>query len=77
MTYAGSLVTSGQGVALSLIAGATETGRISQLMEQSTNLETPNTQDSQIQQNIALCHPGASDADVRGQSGTGESWVEV
>jgi len=40
-------------------------------------LKPPNTQDSQIQQNIALCHPGASDNDVRGQSGTGESWVEV
>jgi len=36
-------------------------------------LKPPNTQDSQIQQNIALCHPGASDNDVRGQSGTGES----
>jgi len=41
MTYASSLVTSGQGGLVVAIAGATETGRISQLMEQSTNLETP------------------------------------
>ncbi len=44
MTYASSLVTSGQGSGLVVaIASATETGRISQLMEQSTNLETPLT----------------------------------
>jgi len=45
-------------------------------MSRAQILKPLNTQDSQIQQNIALCHPGASDNDVRGQS-TGESWVEV
>jgi len=40
MTYASSLVTSGQGSGL-LRLPAQPTGRISQLMEQSTNLETP------------------------------------
>lgn len=44
MAYAGSLVTSGQGRGLvAAIANATEAGRISQLMEQSPNLETPLT----------------------------------
>lgn len=44
MAYAGSLVTFGQarGVVVA-IANQTETGRISQLMEQSTGLETPLT----------------------------------
>lgn len=44
MAYAGSLVTSGQGYGLVVaIADATETGRISRLMEQSTDVETPLT----------------------------------
>lgn len=44
MAFAGSLVTSGQGRGLVVaIANETETGRISQLMEQSVNLETPLT----------------------------------
>jgi cation-transporting ATPase F len=44
MAYMGSLVTSGQGHGLVVaIANNTETGRISQLMEQSTNVETPIT----------------------------------
>jgi len=40
MTYASSYIWTG-GWLVVAIAGATETGRISQLMEQSTNLETP------------------------------------
>lgn len=44
MAYMGSLVTSGQGQGLVVaIASATETGRISQLMEQSADIETPIT----------------------------------
>lgn len=44
MAYMGSLVTSGQGHGLVVaIANHTETGRISQLMEQSTDVETPIT----------------------------------
>jgi cation-transporting P-type ATPase F len=44
MAYMGSLVTSGQGHGLVVaIADNTETGRISQLMEQSTDVETPIT----------------------------------
>ncbi|WP_310487030.1 HAD-IC family P-type ATPase [Chamaesiphon sp. VAR_69_metabat_338] len=42
MAYMGSLVTSGQGQGLVVaIANATEMGRISQLMEQSVDVETP------------------------------------
>jgi len=40
-------------------------------------METPNTQDSQIEKNVALCHPGASDNDVRGRVAQGEPWEEV
>ncbi len=44
MAYAGSFVTSGQGRGIVVaIAEATETGRISQLMERQTNLSTPLT----------------------------------
>lgn len=44
MAYAGSLVASGQGQGLVVaIANATETGRISQMMEQNTDTETPIT----------------------------------
>jgi cation-transporting P-type ATPase F len=44
MAYMGSLVASGQGHGLVVaIANHTETGRISQLMEQSTDIETPIT----------------------------------
>ena len=44
MAYAGSLVASGQGQGLVVaIANATETGRISQMMEQSTDTQTPIT----------------------------------
>lgn len=44
MAYSGSLVTFGQGRGLVVaIANATETGRISQLMEQSSQLSTPLT----------------------------------
>lgn len=44
MAYAGTVVISGQGMGLVVvIAEATETGRISQLVEQSTSLKTPLT----------------------------------
>ncbi|ARV59661.1 carbonate dehydratase [Nostocales cyanobacterium HT-58-2] len=44
MAYAGSLVTSGQGSGLVVATGSsTETGKISQLIDQSTGLETPLT----------------------------------
>ncbi|MGF1589401.1 MAG: cation-transporting P-type ATPase [Pleurocapsa sp.] len=44
MAYAGSFVTFGQGTGVVVAIGeATETGRISQLMEQQTNLATPLT----------------------------------
>ncbi|MFB2876800.1 cation-translocating P-type ATPase [Floridanema aerugineum] len=44
MAYAGSFVTFGQGKGIVVAIGqATETGRISQLMEQNTNLSTPLT----------------------------------
>ncbi|MFB2979291.1 HAD-IC family P-type ATPase [Microseira sp. BLCC-F43] len=44
MAYAGSLVTAGQGSGIVVaIADSTETGRISQLMERHTSLETPLT----------------------------------
>jgi Ca2+-transporting ATPase len=44
MAYAGSLVTSGQGSGIVVAIGSTtETGRISQLIDQSTDLQTPLT----------------------------------
>ncbi len=44
LAYAGTVVISGQGIGLVVaIAEATETGRISQLVEQSTSLKTPLT----------------------------------
>jgi cation-transporting P-type ATPase F len=44
MVYAGSLVTAGQGMGFVVaIADQTETGRVAQLMQHSTNLKTPLT----------------------------------
>lgn len=78
MAYAGSLVTFGQAQGLVVaIANQTETGRISQLMEQSSGLETPLTrkieQFSQAQLYIILGLAALTFAVVIGKGG---EWAE-
>ncbi len=78
MTYAGSLVTFGQARGLVVaIANQTETGRISQLIEQSAGLETPLTRKierfSKTLLYIILGLAALTFAVVMGQGG---SWTE-
>jgi cation-transporting P-type ATPase F len=78
MVYAGSLVTFGQAQGLVVAtADRTETGRISQLMEQSSGLETPLTrkieQFSQTQLYVILGLAVLTFAVVMGK---GEAWTE-
>jgi cation-transporting P-type ATPase F len=78
MVYAGSLVTFGQAQGLVVAtADRTETGRISQLMEQSSGLETPLTrkieQFSQTQLYVILGLATLTFAVVMGK---GEGWTE-
>jgi len=78
MAYAGSLVTFGQARGMVIaIANQTETGRISQLMEQSTGLETPLTRKierfSKTLLYIILGLAALTFAVVMGQGG---SWTE-
>ncbi len=78
MAYAGSLVTFGQAQGLVVaIADRTETGRISQLMEQSSGLETPLTRKieefSQSQLYVILGLAALTFAVVVGK---GEAWTE-
>jgi cation-transporting P-type ATPase F len=78
MVYAGSLVTFGQAQGLVVAtADRTETGRISQLMEQSSGLETPLTrkieQFSQTQLYVILGLAALTFAVVLGK---GEAWTE-
>jgi len=79
MAYAGSLVTSGQGSGLVVaIAGATETGRISQLMEQSTSIETPLTRKiHKFSKTLLYIILGLAAMMFVVRVGQGESWVEV
>lgn len=79
MAYAGSLVASGQGQGLVVaIAGSTETGRISQLMEQSTNLETPLTRRIQkFSKTLLYIILGLAGLTFVVGLGQGNSWVDV
>ncbi|NJM76966.1 MAG: cation-transporting P-type ATPase [Acaryochloridaceae cyanobacterium RU_4_10] len=79
MAYAGSLVASGQGQGLVVaIASETETGRISQMMEQSIDTETPITRKiNKFSQKLLYVILGvAALVFVVGLSRTG-SWVDV
>ncbi len=79
MTYASSLVTAGQGSGLVIaIANATETGRISQLMEQSPNLETPLTRKiHKFSKTLLYIILGLAALMFVVRVSQGESWVEV
>lgn len=79
MAYASSLITSGQGSGLVVaIANATETGRISQLMEQSTNLETPLTRKiHKFSKTLLYVILGLAAMMFVVRVSQGESWVEV
>lgn len=79
MTYAGSLVASGQGQGLVVaIANATEMGRISQMMDQSPDTETPITRKiNKFSHKLLYVVLGLAVLTfVIGLSRT-ESWVEV
>lgn len=79
MAYAGSLVASGQGQGLVVaIADATETGRISQLMEQSTEVETPITRKiSKFSKKLLYVVLGLAVLNFVVALPQNESWVEV
>jgi Ca2+-transporting ATPase len=79
MAYAGSLVASGQGQGLVVaIANQTETGRISQLMEQSVNLETPLTRRMEkFSKTLLYIILGLAALLFVVRLGQGEPWVEV
>ncbi|MDZ7962166.1 MAG: HAD-IC family P-type ATPase [Aulosira sp. DedQUE10] len=79
MAYAGSFVTFGQAEGIVVaIADATETGRISQLIESSTNLKTPLTRNidkfSKTLLYVILSLAGLTFAVGLGQN---ESWIDV
>ncbi|MEH2291515.1 cation-translocating P-type ATPase [Nostoc sp.] len=79
MVYAGSFVSFGQAEGIVVaIANATETGRISQLIESSTNLKTPLTRNidkfSKSLLYVILCLAALTFAVGLGQ---GESWIDV
>jgi cation-transporting P-type ATPase F len=79
MAYAGSLVAAGQGQGLVIaIAGATEMGRISQLMEQSTEIETPITRKiSKFSKKLLYVVLGLAVLNFVVALPQNESWVEV
>ncbi|MEH2254694.1 cation-translocating P-type ATPase [Nostoc sp.] len=79
MVYTGSFVSFGQAEGIVVaIADATETGRISQLIESSTNLKTPLTRNidkfSKTLLYVILCLAALTFAVGLGQ---GESWIDV
>ncbi|AFY93757.1 cation-translocating P-type ATPase [Chamaesiphon minutus] len=79
MAYMGSLVSSGQGQGLVVaIANATETGRISQLMEQSTDVETPITRKlGKFSKKLLYIVLGLAVLNFLVALRQNESWVEV
>jgi len=79
MAYSGSLVTSGQGRGLVVaIANATETGRISQLMEQSPQLSTPLTRKfDRFSKTLLYVILGLAALTFAVGLGYRESWAEV
>jgi Ca2+-transporting ATPase len=79
MAYAGSLVTAGQGRGLVIAIGeATETGRISELVGQSTNLSTPLTRKlEKFSWTLLYVILGLSAFVFAVGLGQGNSWVEM
>ncbi|HYX15635.1 MAG TPA: cation-transporting P-type ATPase [Nostoc sp.] len=79
MAYAGSFVTFGQGEGIVVaIADATETGRISQLIESSTNLKTPLTRNiDKFSKTLLYVILGLAALTFAVGLGQGESWIDV
>ncbi|MDZ8066453.1 MAG: HAD-IC family P-type ATPase [Nostoc sp. DedQUE08] len=79
MVYAGSFVTFGQAEGIVVaIADATETGRISQLIESSTNLKTPLTRNiDKFSKSLLYVILGLAALTFAVGLGQGESWIDV
>ncbi|MBW4619357.1 MAG: cation-transporting P-type ATPase [Cyanosarcina radialis HA8281-LM2] len=79
MAYAGSFVTFGQGKGIVVaIAQETETGRISQLMEQQTNLKTPLTRKfDRFSRTLLYIILGVAALTFAVGLGYGYSWIEM
>ena len=79
MAYAGSFVTFGQGRGIVVAIGnTTETGRISQLMEQSTNLTTPLTRKfDKFSRKLLYIILGVAALTFAVGLGRGNSWVSM
>lgn len=79
MAYAGSFVTFGQGRGVVVAIGnTTETGRISQLMEQSTNLTTPLTRKfDKFSRKLLYIILGVAALTFAVGLGRGNSWVSM
>ena len=75
MAYAGTVVISGQGTGLVVaIAEATETGRISQLVEQGTSLKTPLTRKlEKFSWRLSICHSRIGSFYLGSWFGTGKN----
>ncbi|MBE9179983.1 HAD-IC family P-type ATPase [Oculatella sp. LEGE 06141] len=79
MAYAGSFVTSGQARGVVIATGtATETGRISQLMEEQTNLTTPLTRKfDKFSRSLLYIILGVAALTFAVGLGRGQSWVDM
>jgi Ca2+-transporting ATPase len=79
MAYAGSFVTSGQGMGVVVAIGqATETGRISQLMEEQVSISTPLTRKfEKFSRTLVYLILGVAVLTFAVGLGYGESWVEM
>ncbi|AVH72943.1 cation-translocating P-type ATPase [Nostoc sp. 'Lobaria pulmonaria (5183) cyanobiont'] len=79
MVYAGSFVSFGQAEGIVIaIADATETGRISQLIESSTNLKTPLTRNiDKFSKTLLYVILGLAALTFAVGLGQGESWIDV
>ncbi|MFN6483474.1 MULTISPECIES: HAD-IC family P-type ATPase [unclassified Nostoc] len=79
MVYAGSFVTFGQAEGIVVaIADATETGRISQLIESSTNLKTPLTRNiDKFSKSLLYVILALAALTFAVGLGQGESWINV
>ncbi|BAY92656.1 MULTISPECIES: cation-translocating P-type ATPase [unclassified Tolypothrix] len=79
MAYAGSFVSFGQAEGMVVaIADATETGRISQLIESSTGLKTPLTRNiDKLSKTLLYAILGLAALTFAVGLGQGESWIDV
>ncbi|MDZ8023408.1 MAG: HAD-IC family P-type ATPase [Nostoc sp. DedQUE11] len=79
MAYTGSFVTFGQGEGIVVaIADATETGRISELIESSTNLKTPLTRNiDKFSKTLLYVILGLAGLTFAVGLGQNESWIDV